>query len=148
MKKFSNIMNRLLIGFKKGLSVPTLPDHIIVLQNNVFIRILRVLGGLSVILIVTHKLNFLGNGILYIICLSICTILTFMFTIYLLYINYYRIKHMYKVWKSDDLDVRNSPFDRLASFATRLIWCSKGFCDFAAPIGISYGALAGLDELR
>jgi|ERR1700675_487802 len=97
MKKFSNIMNRLLIGFKKGLSVPTLPDHIIVLQNNVFIRILRVLGGLSVILIVTHKLNFLGNGILYIICLSICTILTFMFTIYLLYINYYRIKHMYKV---------------------------------------------------
>jgi hypothetical protein len=97
MNKISNIIKRLLIGLKKELSVPTLPAHIIVLQNNVFIRILRVLGGISVILIVTHKLNFLGNGIIYIICLGICTILTFMFTIYLLYINYYRIKHMFKV---------------------------------------------------
>lgn len=142
------IFQRLSLGLKKGWSTPTLPNHIIILQNHIFIRILRVLGGISIILIITHRLEALGNGMLYIMFLYLCLIFSFMFSIYLLYINYHRIKHMYKVLKNNDLEIRNSPFDRFATFAARLLWCSKGFCDIVAPIGVSYGAMAGIDELR
>ena len=143
MKK--TISQRLLIGFKKGWSTPTLPVHIIALQKNIFIRLLRVLGGISIITLITHRLEILGDGILYLICLYICILFSLMFNLYLFYINYHRIKYMYKVWKSDELNVRNSPLDHLASLATKLLWCSKGLCDFAIPISMVYGSMAGID---
>jgi hypothetical protein len=143
-----NIFQRFFKGAKKGLLTPTLPDHIIALQKNVFIRLLRVIGGISIILILTHRLEYLGSGILYLIALCICIFFSQLFSFYLIYVNYYRIKNMYKVFKSDDLDVRNSPFDRFASLSARLLWCVKGFCETAAPVGVAYGAMAGFDELR
>ena len=94
------MLKRLFIGFQKGLSVPSLPEHIIKLQNNVFIRILRVLGGISILLLITKKLNYLGDGNLYLISLFICLLFSIIFSIYLMYINYYRIKHIYKVLKN------------------------------------------------
>jgi len=97
------IFQRLIIGLKKGWITPTLPNHIITLQNNIFIRFLRVLGDISIILLITHRLEFLGNGILYKICLIICIVISLMFSIYLLYINYYRIKHMYKVLINNEI---------------------------------------------
>lgn len=30
----------------------------------------------------------------------------------------------------------------------KVIWCSKGFCDRVAPVGVALGALAAVDELR
>ena len=44
-----NLLTRFVVGVKKGLITPTLPAHILNLQNNVFIRLLRVIGGLSII---------------------------------------------------------------------------------------------------
>jgi hypothetical protein len=49
--------------------------------------------------------------------------------------------------KNKDLDVRNSPLDRLATLASRLIACAKGACDTAAPIGVSIGLMAGIDTI-
>ena len=51
-----NIFTRFFIGAKKGICTPTLPNHIIMLNNNPFIRIFRVLGGISILLILTHRL--------------------------------------------------------------------------------------------
>jgi hypothetical protein len=61
---------------------------------------------------------------------------------------YHRIKHIYKLLKNNELDVYNSPFDRFATYAARLILCSKGLCDLAAPVGVTFGTMAGMDELR
>jgi hypothetical protein len=36
----------------------------------------------------------------------------------------------------------------MASLVARIIWCSKGFCEAAAPVGIVFGGMAGIDELR
>ena len=55
---------------------------------------------------------------------------------------------MIKVLKSDELDIRNSPLDRFASIAARIILCSKGLCETAAPVGVVFGGMAGIDELR
>jgi hypothetical protein len=49
--------------------------------------------------------------------------------------------------KSKDLDVRNSPLDKLATLASRLIACAKGACETAAPIGVSIGIMAGVDTM-
>jgi hypothetical protein len=50
--------------------------------------------------------------------------------------------------KSDKLDVRNSPLERFASYAARILFCVKGVCETATPIGISYPAMAAIDEIR
>lgn len=110
-----------MIGFKKGLKTPTLPQNIIMLQQNVFIRMFRVLGGLSMILIISKRLDGLRDGPFFIICMSLCVLFTLTFMLYQLYITYHRIKHIIKVYNSDELDVRNSPLDRLASIGVRLI---------------------------
>lgn len=55
---------------------------------------------------------------------------------------------MIKVFKSDELDVKNSPTYRLASLMARIIWCSRGFCETAAPFGFVFGGMAVIDELR
>lgn len=147
MKK-KNLFQRLFIGIKKGLFTPTLPEYIIVIHNNVFIRIFRVVSGICALLIITHKLESLGDGLLYLFSLYICIIINIIYSIYMIFINYHRIKHIYKVLKSDALDIRNSPLDRMARIAARLIMCSKGACELMAPIGLFYGAMCGLDELR
>lgn len=103
-----NIFARFFIGVKKGLFTPTLPNHIIQLNNNPIIRIFRVLGGISILLILTH---YLGEGLLYFSSLVLCTVLAFLFSLYLFFLSYHRIKHMIKVLKSDELDIRNSPLD-------------------------------------
>ena len=142
------IVSRFYIGVKKGLFTPTLPNHILQLNNNPMIRIFRVLGGLSILLILTHRLDYLGKGLLYFSALVFCTVLAILFSFYLIFLTYHRIKHMIKVLKSDELDVRNSPLDRFATIAARIILCSKGLCETAAPVGVVFGGMAGVDELR
>lgn len=44
--------------------------------------------------------------------------------------------------------MRNSPLDKLASKVARFILCSKGLCEAAAPVGVVFGGMAGIDELR
>lgn len=147
-KKSKTIFDRLIVGIKKGILTPTLPDNISKFHNNPIIRIFRVLGGVGILLILTHRLEYLFQGSLYLIALSVFTFLGILFGIYQIFLSFFRIKHMIKVLKSGDLDVRNSPLDRLASIAAKIIWCGKGFCDVAAPVGVVFGGMAGLDELR
>ena len=146
MKKI--IFYRLFVGFKKGFLTPTLPKNIVQFNTKPLIRIFRVLGGISVLIILTHRLYYLGDGFLYVCALTLCTYLATIFGFYLIFLTYHRIKYMVKVFKSEDLDVRNSPLDRFASIAARIIWCSKGFCETAAPVGVVFGGMAGIDEIR
>lgn len=148
MNKNKKIFSRFFIGLKKGILTATLPNHIIQLNNNPIIRIFRVLGGISILLILTHKLDSLGDGLLYLFTLVLCTVLALLFSLYRIFLTYHRIKHMIKVLKSDDLDVRNSPLDRFATIAAKIILCSKGLCETAAPVGVLFGGMAGIDELR
>ena len=54
---------------------------------------------------------------------------------------------MYRVFKKKELEVRNSPLDRFATMAGKLIFCAKGACDSAVPIGTAVGLMAGMDQL-
>jgi|SRR5882672_1774625 len=138
----NNIFQRLKLGIIKGLLTPTLPDHILKIQNHPLIRILRVLGGLSFLTLLSNKYL---NAPLYIIYVTF--FIAFVFLIYHIVISYFRIKHIYFLLKSDKLDIKNSPLDRLATLAVKAIMCVKGTCEVAQPVGLTLGLMLGTDEV-
>jgi hypothetical protein len=136
--KFQSI----LLGLKKGWETPTLPENIIKLQLHPLIRIIRVLGGSSFLFILSKRyLNY--NGYI----LYICMFFALIFTIYHFIITFYRIKHAIKLFKNKELEVRNSPLDRLASLSVKALFCFKNGCEAAQPIGLTLGLFLGADEI-
>lgn len=132
-------------GIVKGWSLPTLPDHLIKLTSHPLIRIFRVIGGISLLSIITHRyLLFPESMQLYV--LFILAVINFLFLAYHFYLTYHRIRHIYLSWKSGVYDVRNSPLDRFASLAAKLIVCAKGACEVAIPITTAIGAMAIYDD--
>nr|AKM22541.1 hypothetical protein [Cordyceps militaris]AKM22560.1 hypothetical protein [Cordyceps militaris]AKM22571.1 hypothetical protein [Cordyceps militaris]AKM22632.1 hypothetical protein [Cordyceps militaris]AKM22648.1 hypothetical protein [Cordyceps militaris] len=103
-----NLMQRFITGAKKGIFTPTLPNNILKIHNNFITRIFRILGGISILLILTHRLEYLGEGLLYPTALVLCTVLALFFGLYLIFITYHRFKYIIKILKSDELDIRNS----------------------------------------
>jgi hypothetical protein len=97
-----NIFTNLAIGLKKGYNTPTLPENILKIQLHPLIRILRVLGGLSFLFVLSkNHLNF------HIFFLYIAMLFMLLFTIYHIIISYYRLRHIRKLFKSGELDNRN-----------------------------------------
>ena len=97
-----NIVTRLAIGLKKGYNTPTLPENILKIQQHPLIRILRVLGGLSFLFLLSkNHLNF------HISFLYIAMLFMLLFTIYHIIISYYRLRHVRKLLKSGELDIIN-----------------------------------------
>ena len=75
--------NSILLEVKKGIMTQTLPDNLLKLQSNPFIRILRVLGGFSIITLLSIKnFNFSLNN--FVICLLF--FIGFLFILYRYYI--------------------------------------------------------------
>ena len=132
-------LKRIFIGFKKGYQTPTLPDHILKITNYPIIRIFRFLGGLSFLLILSK--NYLNYPI---IVLYLAMFIATIYTIYHFIISYFKIKHIIKILRSDELDIRNSPLDRLATLGARALLCFKGACDTTAqPVGLTLGLILG-----
>ena len=137
-----SISNRILTGFKKGLFTPALPENIKTFQNYPLIRILRFLGGISLIFILSKTYSNFSIYYLY-----VAIVFVFFFTVYHFVISYFRIKHIIKLLKSDALEVKNSPLDRIATFGAKLVLCLKGTCEAAQPIGVALGLALGTDEI-
>ena len=135
-------MQSILLGLKKGWETPTLPDNLLKLQLHPFIRIIRFLGGSSFLLILSK--NYLNYNVY---ALYICMFFATIFTIYHIILTFYRIKHTIKLFKNKELDVRNSPLDRLASLTVKALVCLKNGCEVAQPIGLMLGLLLGTDEI-
>jgi hypothetical protein len=141
MKKFT-LFNRTLIGIKKGWYHPTLPENLFNLQLHPFIRIFRVLGGISILIFLTKAYEKYNIYVLY-----ISIILSILFIIYNTYLNYYRIKHIFSSIKKGDLDVRKSYLDKYASLYSKLLFCLKGSCKIAAGCGVALGIFTDIYTL-
>ena len=103
---------RIFTGIKKGYSTPNLPNNILKLHNHPLIRIFRVVSGISDILLITKRIHWLGQGFLFETVLCLCLFNIFLYVIYSIYITYHRVKHMKRILKNGDLEVRNSPLDK------------------------------------
>jgi hypothetical protein len=128
-------INSIILGVKHGYKINTLPNNILELHNNIFIRIFRIIGGISILLVISRKIIDYNQ---YIFILVTCIGILFIF--YQFYIYYHKTKYIIKLFKEGKLDIRNSPINRIASIMSKIIICVKGGCDVAASIG-SLGAL-------
>ena len=142
MKIIFTFLNDFKLGILKGVQTPTLPDYIIKFQSHPFIRIFRVLGGISTLSLITKTIKNLNAFFLY-----VAIFLTILFLVYSFYISYHRIKHIYNTIQKKDLEVRNSPLNKFAIKTSQILFCLKGFCEITAPVGVTFGILAGADSL-
>lgn len=106
--KNRNLLYRFLLGIKKGLFTPTIPNHISLLNQKPIIRLFRILGGISTLLILSHRLEHLGDGLLYFPLYLFLLYFSIGLSIYISFIAYHRIIHISKILKSGELDIRNS----------------------------------------
>lgn len=137
-----SIFQQLKTGIIKGWKTPTLPEYLINLLNNPLIRIFRFLGGISY-LIILGKSYIPTIFPIYIIAF----IIAIFFLLFHIYITYHRIKHIRYLFKTGQLDIRNSPLQRLATLTGKALMCLKGACDSAQPIGLTLGLMLGTDEI-
>jgi hypothetical protein len=108
MFSIKSTINSLFKGIKKGYQIPTLPDHIIEFTNKPLIRIMRFLGNVSFLTILSKShLNY------HISILFIAMFFATIFTFYHFYLSYHRFKHIRFLLKSGAYEVRNSPLDTL-----------------------------------
>lgn len=54
---------------------------------------------------------------------------------------------MYKTLKSDKLEVKNSPVDKLSTLAVKVLWCIKGSCDQLPNLGLGLSLGAVTDQI-
>ena len=99
-------------GIIKGLSIPMLPHKINNVYNNIYVRILRFIGGLSLVLVITAKyllfFNFFHLPIL--ILATIQIILMIIFSIIKTVYGIYLLK-----FKPEQFEVINSPLSKYAT---------------------------------
>jgi hypothetical protein len=135
-------INSIFKGIKKGYQIPTLPNHIIEFTNKPLIRIMRFIGGVSFLTILSKSyLNY------HISILFIAMFFAVIFTIYHFYLALNRFKHIRFLLKSGAYEVRNSPLDRLAFLVAKTIGCLKGACEQALVLGIGLALMLVTDEI-
>jgi len=94
-----SVFKRFIIGVSKGWNTPTFPDRWLIFNNHPFVRIFRVLGGLS-------YLTLLGKDFIN-VSLTIKVIAFFIALFFLIYhfiLTFYRIKHICYLLKSGELE--------------------------------------------
>lgn len=97
------LLTRYLKGYRKGWNTPTLPSHITLIHLHPITRIFRFIGGLSLLLVLTNKLNLFNTNFYFIIILYFIVVL---YGIYNYFLFFYRVKHIYKLLKDGkDLDI-------------------------------------------
>ena len=143
MKVFFNKLNKksFFIGIKKGYSLNLLPSQINCVYNHLYFRIVRFIGGVSLILLLTK------NHLLFPVYVqTIITILGVLQSIQILII--FTIKFIYGIYtlryNKKVFEVRNSPLDQYATHIARILFCAKVGCAItggaAATIAIAAGA--------
>lgn len=141
-KKINNFprFNLVKLGLIKVYQTPTLPAHIISLNNYIFMRIFRVIGGICLLLTLSKKIFDFNEYIVYLVI-----VINLLFLIYQFILLLYRIINIYKILKSDQLDVRNSPINKYVTMLTKGLLCIKGACEGGILTGTVLGTGIAFD---
>ena len=144
-QKFNSVwlwIKRIWLGIKKGWSVEILPNPVTIFLNNPIIRVLRVIGGISVLIVVFKKHIFILPPFDFIVVL-------FAFLHFLQMITVFIIKICYGIKKllcnKKDFEIRNSPLDRFATQIARIIYCAKVGCSITGGTATAVAAGASFD---
>lgn len=123
MNNKKSLYQRFITGLKTGWNAPVLPDKVLYIHNHPFVRVFRVIGGLSIVTVLSNKY------LLLIFPFNIVVLLLALFHfIYITVISVIKLYHGISVLRSDRLNVKNSPLDQFATLTGRLLYCWKFGC--------------------
>lgn len=103
-----NLIIRGLNEFKMGWSLSKLPDHILILEKNIYVKLFKLIGGVCLFLIVSGTAQQYNKLIFYNIF-----IFSFLYSLYRLMIVLYFIKQFIFNVYTGKLIVRNSPLNHM-----------------------------------
>jgi hypothetical protein len=101
----NKILRDTIIGIKKGYNIQILSDKVLLLINNPISRLLRVIGGISFILTISHSIVLLTTNKIIIIIIQILGII---FIGYCFILNIYRIIRIIQIIRNKEYEVRDS----------------------------------------
>lgn len=133
--KNNQILQNLLLAVKKSYSISFLPPKVEIFYNTPLMRIFRVIGGISIVLVITGKFTFIVKElqtIVFFIAAVHSSLISIIASIKFCYGFYVLIK------KPEVFEVRNSPVNPFASHLARILACAKFGC---------HGAIAGTGML-
>lgn len=142
MNKINNILRRIWKGLKIGIMLPVLPESVSKWHNHPLTRIFRVLGGISLLLVLS-KSEFPKIYLFY----TVFPLALLQFIYIIIVISLIKFVYIIYLWRNIRFQVRNSPLDRLASFSVTLVSCVKGTCVLVLSGGTALGMGLGIDEL-
>lgn len=142
MRKF---IKDIWIGVKFAFKLPSLPESVNTFHNYPLTRILRVLGGISIVLFL-YSPGWTANPFIY----WIIFIFAMSQFLYILIISVIKIWYIIYLWRNKKLEVRNSPLNQVAYLTVKLAACIKGGCvggaATATVLCLGFGADKLLEE--
>src|SRR2546423_7624833 len=139
--KKTNLQN-FIYGVKLGIKLSLLPKSVESFHSHPLTRIFRVIGGISILLILL-KVKTIDKPYLY----EIVFILAALQFTYIIIIGIIKFCYYIYLYKNNKLEVRNSPLNRIATFGLNLVACVKGTCQYGITAGAALGLGVSIDEL-
>lgn len=110
------------------------------LNNNIFRRIFRVIGGICLLLTLSKKIFDFNESIIYLVIF-----INLLFLINQCVLLICIIKNIYIILKSDHLDIKNSPLNKFTTIFTKGLLCIKGVCEGGIFTGTVLGTCIAYD---
>jgi len=136
--------NSIYLGFIRAYSIPTLPAKVELIYSHIFVRILRFIGGLSCVLVVS-KTHLMLPAFLHLF-LSIPASIQITQIIVILIIKFFYGLYTI-IYKKEKFEIRISPLNRYASFISQALYCIKVGCTVTGavaafiPGGVAYDSV-------
>lgn len=133
----SGVVNDVTLAFKKANSISLLPSKVETFYNTFVMRVLRFLGGISMVLVLTGRYTVLFTELQ-----TPVLIMAFIHSTTIIIISSIKLVYGLHILinKPETFEVRNSPLNPISTQLVRLITCAKYGCQ---GIAVGTGILAG-----
>jgi hypothetical protein len=142
VNKNKTILNRIWFGIKSGWDLPILPIHISKIDNNIYVRVFKIIGAISVFIILSKIGSKLNDFIYYIIYA-----ISIFFILYKYIIIFYITKQWFHNLIKGKFIVKNSPFDPIASILKGSVSTLRTITNFSVGAGFTYALCHELDDI-
>ena len=136
------IFQRFKYSIKSGWEMPILPNHIIELDKNIYIRMLKITGPLTIFISISGLSIQLNNIIFY-----INFMISLLYIFYKYIIAYYAVKQWFHSLLTGKFIVRNSPIDIFSTMIRCSIAGIKSVGKVSIGTGMTYALCHELDDL-
>ncbi len=143
--KNKTVLNKIWFGIKSGWQLPILPEHISKIDNNIFVRLFKLIGSISVFIIIS-KIGSNLNDLIYYVIFTISIV----FILYKYVIIFYVIKQWFHNLINGEFIVKNSPFVANATLGSILkgsLSALKTVTNISVGAGITYALCHELDDI-